>query len=159
MRRVGKIGRRKVFRKVKNVNVKSPKKRSKLLDFWSGAQEWRVASPPIAISCFTFLTFVTYVTFDTYVTFVTNVTYDSHHPLSKFHPLHPRSKFHPFHPRSKFHPLHPRSKFHSFHSLSNFRSFHPRSKTKWKKFWLRRTATWTVFRSQNQKRGWKGRGT
>ena len=33
MRRVGKIGRRKVFPKVKNVNVESPKKRSKLLDF------------------------------------------------------------------------------------------------------------------------------
>ena len=32
-RRVGKIGRRKVFRKVKNVNVKSPKNDSKLLDF------------------------------------------------------------------------------------------------------------------------------
>ena len=37
MRRVGKIGRRKVFSEVKNVNVESPKKRSKLLDFWSGA--------------------------------------------------------------------------------------------------------------------------
>ena len=144
MRRIGKIGRRKVFSKVKNVNVKSLKNRSKLLDFWSGLQEWRVALPPIAISCFTFLTYVTYVTF------VTNVTYDS---------LHPRSKFHPLHPRSKFHSLHPRTKFHSFHSLSNFRSFHPRSKTKWKKFWLRKTATWTVFRSQNQKRGWKGRIT
>ena len=34
MRRVGKIGRRKVFREVKNVNVESLKKRSKLLDFW-----------------------------------------------------------------------------------------------------------------------------
>ena len=101
MRRKGKIGRRKVFSKVKNVNVESPKKRSKLLDFWSGAQEWRVASPPIAISCFTFLTFVTFVT---YVTFVTNVTYDS------FHSLHPRSKFHPLHPRSNFHSLHPRLK-------------------------------------------------
>ena len=33
-RRIGKIGRRKVFPKVKNVNVKSLKKRSKLLDFW-----------------------------------------------------------------------------------------------------------------------------
>ena len=33
MRREGKIGRRKVFRKVKNVNVKSPKNDSKLLDF------------------------------------------------------------------------------------------------------------------------------
>ena len=32
--RVGKIGRRKVFREVKNVNVESLKKRSKLLDFW-----------------------------------------------------------------------------------------------------------------------------
>ena len=32
-RRVGKIGRRKVFPKVKNVNVQSPKKRSKLLVF------------------------------------------------------------------------------------------------------------------------------
>ena len=35
MRRVGKIGRRKVFLKVKNVNVKSLKIGSKLLDFWS----------------------------------------------------------------------------------------------------------------------------
>ena len=34
MRRVGKITRRKVFPKVKNVNVKSLKKGSKLLDFW-----------------------------------------------------------------------------------------------------------------------------
>ena len=33
MRRVGKNGRRKVFPEVKNVNAKSPKKRSKLLDF------------------------------------------------------------------------------------------------------------------------------
>ena len=153
MRRVGKIGRRKVFSEVKNVNVESPKKRSKLLDFWSGVQEWRVASPPIAISCFTFLTFVTYVTF---VTFVTNVTNDSLHPrdsLSNFHPLHPRSKFH------SLHPLHPRLKFHSLHPRSNFHPLHPRSKQNEKKFWLRKTATWTVFRSQNQKRGWKGRVT
>ena len=35
MRREGKIGRRKVFPKVKNVNVKSLKIGSKLLDFWS----------------------------------------------------------------------------------------------------------------------------
>ena len=35
MRREGKIGRRKVFQKVKNVNVKSLKIGSKLLDFWS----------------------------------------------------------------------------------------------------------------------------
>ena len=34
MRREGKIGRRKVFREVKNVNVKSLKNRSKLLDFF-----------------------------------------------------------------------------------------------------------------------------
>ena len=33
MRRVGKIGRRKVFSKVKDVNVESQKKRSKLLVF------------------------------------------------------------------------------------------------------------------------------
>ena len=33
-RRVGKIGRREVFPKVKNVNVESAKKRSKLLDFF-----------------------------------------------------------------------------------------------------------------------------
>ena len=33
MRRVGKIGRRKVFQKVKNVNVESLKNGSKLLDF------------------------------------------------------------------------------------------------------------------------------
>ena len=39
MRRVGKIGRRKVFPKVKNVNVKSLKNGSKLLDFLSDAQE------------------------------------------------------------------------------------------------------------------------
>ena len=37
MRREGKIGRRKVFPKVKNVNVESLKKRSKLLDFLSGS--------------------------------------------------------------------------------------------------------------------------
>ena len=36
MRRVGKIGRRKVFSEVKNVNVESPKNGSKLLDSWSG---------------------------------------------------------------------------------------------------------------------------
>ena len=35
MRRVGKIGRQKMFREVKNVNVKSLKIGSKLLDFWS----------------------------------------------------------------------------------------------------------------------------
>ena len=35
MRRIGKIGRREVFSKVKNVNVKSLKNRSKLLDFWA----------------------------------------------------------------------------------------------------------------------------
>ena len=34
MRRVGKIGRRKVFSEVKNVNVESLKIGSKLLDFW-----------------------------------------------------------------------------------------------------------------------------
>ena len=34
MRRIGKIGRRKVFREVKNVNVKSLKNGSKLLDFF-----------------------------------------------------------------------------------------------------------------------------
>ena len=34
MRREGKIGRRKVFPKVKNVNVESLKNGSKLLDFW-----------------------------------------------------------------------------------------------------------------------------
>ena len=33
MRRVGKIGRRKMFPKVKNVNAESLKKGSKLLDF------------------------------------------------------------------------------------------------------------------------------
>ena len=38
-RREGKIGRRKVFSKVKNVNVKSLKNGSKLLDFWSDEQE------------------------------------------------------------------------------------------------------------------------
>ena len=37
MRREGKIGRRKEFSEVKNVNVKSLKKRSKLLDFLSGS--------------------------------------------------------------------------------------------------------------------------
>ena len=36
-RRVGKIGRRKVFSEVKNVNVKSLKKRSKLLIFFGGS--------------------------------------------------------------------------------------------------------------------------
>ena len=114
-----------------------PNRRKKAQTCWifGAAQEWRLASPPIAISCFTFVTYVTFVTF------VTNVTYDSLHPL---------------HPLSDFHSLHPRSKFHSFHSLSNFRSFHPRLKTKWKKFWLRKTATWTVFRSQNQNAGEKG---
>ena len=89
---MSRIGRQKVFSKVKNVNVESAKKRSKLLEFFCGAEEWRVASPPIAISCFTFLTFVTYVTFITYVTFVTNVTYDSLHSCSKFHSHHSRSK-------------------------------------------------------------------
>ena len=34
MRQIGKIGRRKVFSEVKNVNVKSLKNDSKLLDFW-----------------------------------------------------------------------------------------------------------------------------
>ena len=86
MRRIGKIRRRKVFPKVKNVNVKSLKKRSKLLDFWVVAREWRVVSPPIVISCFTIVTFVTFVTF------VTNVTYDSLHSRSKFHSHHLRSK-------------------------------------------------------------------
>ena len=37
MRREGKIGKRKVFSKVKNVNVKSLKFRSNLLDFWSAS--------------------------------------------------------------------------------------------------------------------------
>ena len=43
-RRVGKIWRRKVFPKVKNVNVESPKKRSKLLFFW------RALSPFLSIN-------------------------------------------------------------------------------------------------------------
>ena len=34
MCRIGKIGKRKVFPKVKNVNVESLKNDSKLLDFW-----------------------------------------------------------------------------------------------------------------------------
>ena len=37
MRREGKIGRRKVFSEVKNVNVESLKNGSKLLDFWGGS--------------------------------------------------------------------------------------------------------------------------
>ena len=37
MRRIGKIGRRKVFSEVKNVNVESLKNGSQLLDFWSGS--------------------------------------------------------------------------------------------------------------------------
>ena len=37
MRRIGNIGRRKVFSEVKNVNVESLKNDSKLLDFWSGS--------------------------------------------------------------------------------------------------------------------------
>ena len=37
MRQIGKIGRRKVFSEVKNVNVESLKNDSKLLDFWSGS--------------------------------------------------------------------------------------------------------------------------
>ena len=37
MRQIGNIGRRKVFSEVKNVNVKSRKNGSILLDFWSGS--------------------------------------------------------------------------------------------------------------------------
>ena len=45
MRRVGKIGRRKVFSEVKNVNVKSLKNGSKLLDFlWFAGVTSRVTS-------------------------------------------------------------------------------------------------------------------
>ena len=39
MRQIGKIGKREVFSEVKNVNVKSLKNDSKLLDFWSDEQE------------------------------------------------------------------------------------------------------------------------
>ena len=78
-----------MFPKVKNVNVESLKNGSKLLDFlWFAGVTSRVASPPIAISCFTFLTFDTFDTFVTFVTFVANVTYDSLHSRDS------RSKFH-----------------------------------------------------------------
>ena len=53
MRRIGKIRRRKVFREVKNVNVESPKNRSKLLDFWSGAEAY--PNPSLKGRAFQFL--------------------------------------------------------------------------------------------------------
>ena len=39
MRRVGKIGRRKVFPEVKNVNAKSPKKTLKIVGFFQAVVE------------------------------------------------------------------------------------------------------------------------
>ena len=64
MRRVGKIGRRKVFREVKNVNVESLKNRSKLLDFLGrGGVTSRVTS---------YCHFLFYVS---YVRYVCNVHY------------------------------------------------------------------------------------
>ena len=49
-RRVGKIGRRKVFPKVKNVNVESPKKRSKLLFFFGAL--FPLSSPSMLMNDF-----------------------------------------------------------------------------------------------------------
>ena len=53
MRRVGKIGRRKVFREVKNVNVESLKNGSKLLDFLGGAEAY--PNPSLKGRAFQFL--------------------------------------------------------------------------------------------------------
>ena len=116
MRRVGKIGRRKVFSEVKNVNVESLKKRSKLLDFWKlreGVTKRRAGVTKRVTS---------YCHFLFYVSYVRNVRDVRYKRYVRFAPS-----------ASKFHSLHPRSKFHSFHSLLNFHSLHPRSKTKWKK--------------------------
>ena len=57
MRRVGKIGKRKVFPKVKNVNVKSLKNGSKLLDFF----ERRAGVTSRVTSYCHFLFYVSYV--------------------------------------------------------------------------------------------------
>ena len=77
MRREGKIGRRKVFSKVKNVNVESPKKRSKLLDFlWFAGVTSRVTSYChflfyVRYVCnVRFVRYVRYVRYKRYVQFV-----------------------------------------------------------------------------------------
>ena len=62
--------------------------------------EGRGVSPPIAISCFTFVTFVAFVTF---VTFVTNVTYDLLQSLHSHQSFHSRDSLHSRDSCSKFH--------------------------------------------------------
>ena len=70
MRRIGKIGRRKVFPKVKNVNVESLKKRSKLLDFWKlreGVTKRRAGVTKRVTSYYHFLFYVRNVRYVRYV--------------------------------------------------------------------------------------------
>ena len=68
--RVGKITRRKVFPKVKNVNVESAKKRSKLLDFLE-----RVGVTSRVTSYCHFLFYVSYVRYVRYIRYVRYVRY------------------------------------------------------------------------------------
>ena len=78
MRRIGKHGRRKVFRKVKNVNVKSPKNDSKLLDFWGAGVTGRVTS-----YCH-FLFYVRYVCNVRFVRYVRDKRYVRFAPFASF---------------------------------------------------------------------------
>ena len=70
MRRIGKIGRRKVFPKVKNVNVESLKNGSKLLDFWKlreGVTKRRAGVTKRVTSYYHFLFYVRNVRYVRYV--------------------------------------------------------------------------------------------
>ena len=99
MRREGKIGRRKVFSKVKNVNVESPKKTLKIVGFL----ERRAGVTSRVTSYCRFLFYVSYVRNVCNVRNVRDKRYVRFAPsASKFHPLHSRSNFHPLHPLLNF---------------------------------------------------------
>ena len=94
MRREGKIGRRKVFSEVKNVYVESPKKGSKLLDFWSGAG--------VTTRATSYCHFLFYVSYVRNVRNVRNKRYVRFVPSAFKFPFAPSaSKFHSFHPHLK----------------------------------------------------------
>ena len=126
MRRVGKIGRRKVFPKVKNVNVESLKKRSKLLDFWSAGvtrrregetKRGRVKESKRGRDGGT-RRVTSYCHFLFYVRCVRHVRYVRYKRYVRFAPISPFAPFAPFAPFVPFVPIAPIA--HSRDSCSKF---------------------------------------
>ena len=102
MRQIGKIGRREVFSEVKNVNVKSLKNRSKLLEFFGGwervtkrregerkrqrEEETEGVTSRVTSYCH-FLFYVSYVRYVRYVCNVRYVRYVRHKRYVRFAPF------------------------------------------------------------------------